>query len=79
MKKIVNLLDTMKDSSNSESESADEIETIEKNTVSGAHNSDGDESVKNESDDGNQLQLFLRGGDKTQVPLRVEVFRIQQK
>lgn len=59
MKKIVNLLDTIKNSSNSESESADD--------------SDGDESVKYESEyDGNQLQLFLLGGIKTQVPLRVE-------
>lgn len=31
-------------------------------------------------DDGNHLQIFLRGdSSKTQVPLRVEVFRLLQK
>ena len=30
-------------------------------------------------DDGNDLQLFLRGDSNTQVPLRVEVFRLLQK
>lgn len=108
MTKVVNLLDTMKYSSNSESESADETETSEENNSSGTQNSDGDESVieligydsdredrfqerppTNEClqqsarqiqrrfvDDGNHLQIFLRGDSKTQVLLRVEVFRL---
>ena len=97
-KKVGNLLDTMKYSSNSESESADETETSEENNSSEADEEElsqeepfqadaqTNSTPTNECllrrfvDDGNHLQIFLRGdSSKTQVPLRVEVFRLLQK